>query len=104
VYPSFYEGFGLPPLEMMSCGGAVLAATAGAVAEIVGRRAALIDPDDQDGWRQAMMRVLADDDYHGSLRRGVREHARAFTWDRCAAQTLQVYRLLCGDVSQRRAA
>lgn len=104
VYPSFYEGFGLPPLEMMSCGGAVLASTAGAVAEIVGRRALLIDADDQDAWRQAMLRVLQDDDYWQDLRRGVQEHASRFTWDRCAAETLQLYRSLCGEVTRRQAA
>src|SRR6185369_12251922 len=53
VYPSHYEGFGLPPLEMLACGGAVLASTAGAVAEVVGSQAHLIAADDFDGWRAA---------------------------------------------------
>jgi alpha-1,3-rhamnosyl/mannosyltransferase len=92
VYPSLYEGFGLPPLEMMACGGAVLASTAGALVETVGRKADLIPPGDLDGWRQAMARVLADDDWWQSLRRGVRAVARSYTWERCAAETLRVYR------------
>ena len=105
VYPSLYEGFGLPPLEMMACGGAVLASTAGALVETVGSRAHLIDPYNQGGWRDAMIRVLEDDDWWQSLRTGVMALARPYTWDRCAADTLRVYRSLCGvDHSQAAAA
>jgi len=99
VYPSLYEGFGLPPIEMMACGGAVLASTAGALVETVGGRAHLTEPHDLDGWRSALERVLTDDDWWRSLRRGVHEVARAFTWERCAADTLHVYRSLCGAAS-----
>jgi alpha-1,3-rhamnosyl/mannosyltransferase len=94
VYPSWYEGFGLPPLEMMACGGAVLASTAGALVETVGQRAQLIAPADRDGWRDAMARVLQDDDWWRSLSRGVQAVARPFTWERCAADTLHVYHSL----------
>src|SRR5262249_40225013 len=51
VFPSFYEGFGLPVLEMMACGGAVLASTAEVLVELVADQAHLIDPCDADGWR-----------------------------------------------------
>jgi len=101
VYPSLYEGFGLPPVEMMACGGAVLASTAGAVAEVMGGRGHLIDPHDQDGWRQAMARVVTDEDWWESLRRDVAEVARCYTWERCAAETAQVYRDLAKDASKR---
>jgi alpha-1,3-rhamnosyl/mannosyltransferase len=96
VYPSLYEGFGLPPLEMMACGGAVLASTAGALVETVGRQAHLIQPEDLDGWRAAMTRVVTDDGWWQELRRGAEATARPYTWERCAAETLQVYRRLCG--------
>jgi alpha-1,3-rhamnosyl/mannosyltransferase len=96
VFPSFYEGFGLPPLEMMACGGAVLASNAGALVETVGAKAHLLDPRDTDAWRRAMTRVLQDDDWWRWLRRGVVDVARPFTWERCAADTLRVYRTLCG--------
>jgi glycosyltransferase involved in cell wall biosynthesis len=96
VFPSLYEGFGLPPMEMMACGGAVLASTADALVETVGARAHLIDPQDVDGWRDALQRVVTDEEWWRSLREGVRELARPFTWDRCAAETLAVYRRLCG--------
>jgi alpha-1,3-rhamnosyl/mannosyltransferase len=109
VYPSLYEGFGLPPVEMMACGGAVLASTAGAVVETVGTRAHLVDPEDTDGWRAALKRVVEDEDWWQALRRGVEDIARPFTWDQCAADTLQVYRRLGGalpafPVSRPRAA
>jgi alpha-1,3-rhamnosyl/mannosyltransferase len=97
VFPSLYEGFGLPPVEMLACGGAVLASTAGAVAETVGRQAHLVEPLDVDGWRKAMLRVATDDDWWRGLRRGAVEAARPFTWERCAADTLRVYRHLCGQ-------
>lgn len=96
IYPSCYEGFGLPPLEMMACGGAVLASTAGALIETVGSRAHLTHPDDLDGWRRALERVLRDDDWWRGLRAGVEAVARPYTWERCAAETLHVYRQVCG--------
>jgi alpha-1,3-rhamnosyl/mannosyltransferase len=81
---------------MMACGGAVLASTAGALVETIGSRAHLIPPEDLDGWRAALVRVLTDDDWWRGLRLGVREVARPFTWDNCAAETLRVYRRVCG--------
>ncbi len=100
IFPSFYEGFGLPPLEMLACGGAVIASTAGAIAETVGRVAHLVEPLDLDGWRTAMQRIVADDDWHQTLRRGAEDVARPFTWEACAADTLRAYRIVCGDTNQ----
>ncbi|HYT89262.1 MAG TPA: glycosyltransferase family 1 protein [Gemmataceae bacterium] len=94
--PSFYEGFGLPPVEMMACGGAVVASTAGALVETAGPRAHLLAPDDLDGWRDAMARVAEDEGWWRLLRRGVIEAARPFTWQRCAAETWAVYRAVHG--------
>jgi alpha-1,3-rhamnosyl/mannosyltransferase len=97
VYPTWYEGFGLPPLEMMACGGAVLASTAGALVETIGRQAHMIAPGDQEGWTAAMTRVLEDDDWWRLLRQGARAVAAPYTWERCAAETLALYRALCGE-------
>lgn len=100
VFPSFYEGFGMPPVEMMACGGAVLASTAEAVVETVGRRAHLIDPADESGWREALARIVRDDDWRRTLCQGTCELARNFTWERCAADTWQVYRSLSRDLDR----
>ena len=109
LFPSHYEGFGLPPIEMMACGGAVFASTAGAIVETVGRKAHLIHANDEAGWRDAMGRVVQDDDWWRSLRQGARNVARKYTWASCAAETLAVYRHVAGatnelDLRPRRAA
>jgi glycosyltransferase involved in cell wall biosynthesis len=92
VYPSHYEGFGLPPLEMLACGGAVLASTADAVREVCGSYAALIEPEDLSGWRSAMLRLATDAEFRDGLRRGGIAHAARFTWERVAEETAAVYR------------
>jgi alpha-1,3-rhamnosyl/mannosyltransferase len=96
AYPSLYEGFGLPPVEMLACGGAVLASTAGAVAETAGSAAHLVEPLDTAGWRDAILRVCTDDDWWRWLRAGATQEAKQYTWERCAAQTLAVYRAVAG--------
>jgi alpha-1,3-rhamnosyl/mannosyltransferase len=105
VFPSHYEGFGLPPLEMLACGGAVIASTAGAVVETAGQSAHLIDAGDLAGWRDAMHRIVTDDDWHARLCRGGPAVARTYTWERCAEETYRVYeRVLGPGVPARRAA
>jgi alpha-1,3-rhamnosyl/mannosyltransferase len=96
VFPTHYEGFGFPALEMMACGGAVIASTDPAVMEVTGQRAFHIHPEDEDGWRLAMQRVIEDHDWRQQLRRGVREQARQFTWERCAIETMQAYHRALG--------
>ena len=91
VFPSHYEGFGFPPLEMMACGGAGIASTAGSVREIMPRDRVFLHPEDLAAWRGAMRDVLADDDHWNNLRKGALEHARSFTWERCARETWDVY-------------
>ena len=104
VYPSLYEGFGLPPLEMMACGGAVIASTAGALVETVGGKACLVEPEDVDGWRNAMIRIIEDEDWLRSLRQDTVAVAQPYTWDQCAADTLGVYRAVVSSRSGQRAA
>jgi alpha-1,3-rhamnosyl/mannosyltransferase len=92
VCPSLYEGFGLPPVEMLACGGAVICSTAAALVETAGACAHRVDAQDADGWRDAMRRAAEDDDWCRGLRRGAVEAARPFTGERCAAGNWAVYR------------
>ena len=95
-YPSFYEGFGLPPVEMLACGGAVVASTAAAVREVVGRHAVLIDPHDLAGWRDALKRTVTEPDWLDAVRRGGIEHAGQFSWAAAAERTFAVYQSVLG--------
>jgi alpha-1,3-rhamnosyl/mannosyltransferase len=92
VYPSHYEGFGLPPLEMLACGGGVLASTDPALGEVLAGHGELIDANDCEGWRNAMQAAATDEDYLRRLRSGGIDHARTFTWECCAEGTAEVYR------------
>jgi glycosyltransferase involved in cell wall biosynthesis len=84
VYPSRYEGFGLPPLEAMACGAPVIATRTGAIPEYAEGAALLVAPGDLDELRRAIVRLLSDETLRGELRaRGV-ERAQQFRWDRSA--------------------
>jgi glycosyltransferase involved in cell wall biosynthesis len=85
VYPSRYEGFGIPPLEAMACGAPVIATRTGAIAEYAGDAALLIDPGDRDALRSALVRILGDASLRATLRARGPERARIFTWSRSAA-------------------
>jgi len=92
AYPSRYEGFGFPPLEAMVAGVPVVASTAGAVPEIAGDAALLVDPDDTDGLAAALLRALGDDDTRaGLIQRGHAQRGR-FSWDASVAGMLALYR------------
>ena len=91
VYPSLYEGFGLPPLEAMACGTPVICSTAASLPEVVGDASISIDPLRVDSLAQGLRDVLGSAVLRDDLRaRGLRRAAQ-FSWDRCAAETLAVY-------------
>ncbi|MDQ3928088.1 MAG: glycosyltransferase family 4 protein, partial [Chloroflexota bacterium] len=90
TFPSLYEGFGLPPLEAMSCGTPVIASTATSVPEVVGDAGLLLDPHDPRPWAEAVQRLMLDPDLRAGLRHMGLQRASHFTWERCARQTLQV--------------
>lgn len=92
VYPSRYEGFGLPVLEAMSVGTAVLAADAAALPEVVGEGGQLIAADDMEAWADAMTRILEDGDERRRLAEAGHRQVAGFTWQRTAADTLAAYR------------
>jgi glycosyltransferase involved in cell wall biosynthesis len=97
VYPSYFEGFGLPPLEAMSCGAAVLTGTRTSLPEVVGDAALTADPFDEAALARALARLIDDDALRAELRaRGLRR-ARLFDWRDTARMTLQVYRRVISD-------
>jgi glycosyltransferase involved in cell wall biosynthesis len=91
VFPSLYEGFGLPPLEAMACGTPVVCSNAASLPEVVGDAALVVAPDDLAGWVVAMERILLDDALRQELRDRGLKRAAEFTWERTARQTLAVY-------------
>lgn len=96
VYPSLYEGFGLPALEAMACGTAVIASDTTSLPEVVGGAGLLVDPTDADALCGAMLRVAGDAGLRAELGRKGLERAAEFSWARCAAQTADVYRVAAG--------
>ncbi len=102
VYPSRYEGFGLPALEAMACGTPVLASRAASLPEVVGDAGLLLDPDDGPGWTDAIAMLLNDDDLRARMTAAGLKRAATFTWARTARITLDVYRRVVARGRKRR--
>lgn len=88
VFPSLHEGFGLPALEAMACGLAVIAANRSSLPEAVGRDDALFDPTSVDAITEKMAQALSDDGFRAGLRHHGLKQAARFTWDQCAQRAL----------------
>lgn len=91
VYPSLYEGFGMPPTEAMACGCPVICSTRGSLGEVVGDAAAIVEPEDIESIARGLTSVAADVSLRGGLRTAGLERARQFDWHITAAKTLKVY-------------
>ena len=99
VYPSLYEGFGLPVLEAMACGCPVITSNVSSLPEVVGDAALLVDPYNVEALAQAMLTVLEDDELKKEMsKRGITQ-AQKFSWDKAAAEFLAV----CTDVANKEA-
>ena len=102
VYPSSFEGFGLPPLEAMRCGTPVVAADRTSLPEVVGDAALTFDPSDTGALQSALARLVEDEPLRAALReRGLARAAR-FTWRETARRTLEVYQRATGGVMSDR--
>ena len=94
VFPSRYEGFGLPPLEAMACGTPAIGCAAASLPEVIGDGGLLVAPGDINGLAKAMSRLWNDADLRATLRQRALAHAARFRWTKAARETLQVYELL----------
>ena len=96
VYPSVYEGFGLPPLEAMACGVPAIATNVSAIPEVVGDTGILLDPQDVTGLTEAMITLTSAPDIRASMSARALQRSRRFSWDQCANETRQVYQQVLG--------
>jgi len=93
IYPSLYEGFGLPVLEAMACGCPVITSNVSSLPEVVGEAGILIDPYNIDEIAEALQKVLTDENLRQELKRKGLEQARKFSWEKTARGILKI---LCG--------
>lgn len=91
VFPSLYEGFGLPPLEAMACGTPVVTSNTSALPEVVGDAGIMVDPTRVDELADAMLRILRSPDLRCEMSAKGLERARTYTWEETARQTRKAY-------------
>jgi glycosyltransferase involved in cell wall biosynthesis len=93
VYPSFYEGFGLPPLEAMQCGVPVITSNTSSLPEVVGDAGIMVAPTDADALCQSMLNLYASSDLRSKMSFKSIEQAKKFSWQNCTEQTIGAYQL-----------
>jgi glycosyltransferase involved in cell wall biosynthesis len=94
IYPSMYEGFGIPPLEAMSFGCPVVSGNTSSIPEVVGDAAITVDPTDVDAMREAIERAAFDEDVRRDLVSRGATRIRQFSWVNCAEETMKIYQSL----------
>lgn len=97
VFPSLYEGFGLPPLEAMACGAPVVCSNASSLPEVVGEAALLVNPLETQDLADAIRKVLANVGLRAEMRAKGLLQAQKFSWKRNAEQTMEIYRKVVYD-------
>ena len=99
AFPSFFEGFGIPPLEAMACGAPVITSNTSSLPEVAGDAAILVDPHDTHAIADAITRVLEDEQLREELRQKGYLQAQRYTWSRSAGKMLSVYQKLYRGVT-----
>jgi glycosyltransferase involved in cell wall biosynthesis len=98
VYPSLFEGFGMPPIEAMACGCPVISSNRGSLDEVLGNAAACVDPEDVDALTAQLCTLSMGGALHEQMRAGGLAQARRFNWSRTAAATVSVYERAAGEI------
>jgi len=98
VYPSLYEGFGLPPLEAMAAGCPVVSSNTSSMPEVVRNAGEYFNPHDIDDMREAIERVVSTQDLRQMLIQSGYENIKDFSWQQCASKTLDIYKKLAGKL------
>ncbi len=100
VYPSFYEGFGLPPLEAMACGCPVIVSANSSLPEVAGGAAVMVDADNSGQIKEAMAEILANQSWQRELSDRGRQWAAQFNWTKTASQYLKIFSSVCGEMKK----
>lgn len=95
IYPSLYEGFGIPPLEAMSFGCPVACSNTSSIPEVVGDAAVFFDPSSEESMRVAIESLLRSDELRAEMIRRGYARGQHFSWAKCAAETAAIYRQIC---------
>jgi glycosyltransferase involved in cell wall biosynthesis len=97
VFPSLYEGFGLPPLEAMAHGTPVVTSNTSSLPEVAGNAALLVNPENVFEIRRGLQRALLDQGLRGQMKQRGYEQAQRFSWTNSVARILEIYREVAGD-------
>ena len=99
IYPSIYEGFGLPPLEAMACGVPVITSNVSSITEVVGDTGLMVDPKDEDGLAEAIKTLLTAPDVRKKMAQKALARSAQFTWENCVNQTVNAYQQVLNKCS-----
>lgn len=97
VYPSLYEGFGLPPLEAMACGAPVISSNTSSLPEVIGDAGILIAPTNIEDLSTSMYKVLTDENLQEAMKLKGLERAKLFSWKKAAQETIKIYEEVCNE-------
>ncbi len=101
LYPSLFEGFGLPPLEAMACGVPVISSNTSSLSEIIQDGGVLVKPDSVDEWIYAITKIITNKSFNSNLKAKATRQSKKFSWEKCANTTIEVYKKVL-DIRQNK--